>query len=198
MLLKQGGNTGFGEIREIIWPESHFQTAPRNAEEAFRATKRTQSNNTQAMQPIALLSNPSYSHWFLSCCLTCHHVWCPFSITGYLAHLNMSQSWTPLGWEVWSLIHRFQPLKENNFSLAPAPLPSSGKRASANCLHLWERVLSFIASTASLFLQVSGDTLPLFLPTFSHGLRLIHRGSGNYFPDFSMTSGLLSVWEDAF
>lgn len=126
---------------------------------------------------------------------TCHHV---FSISGYLAHLNMNQSCTPLGWEVRSLIHWFQPLKRNRFSLVPAPLPSSGRRASAKCLQLLERDLSYVASTSLLFLQVSGETLPLSLPSFSLGLRLIHQGSGNYFPDFSMASGLLSVWEDAF
>lgn len=115
---------------------------------------------------------------------SCRHVWWPFPIAGYLAHLNMNQSCTSLGWEVWSLIHWFRPLEGNHFSLAPAPLPSSGKKASANGLHLLERDLSFMASTTSLFLHVSGETLPLSLSSFAHGLRLIHQGSGNYFPDF--------------
>lgn len=129
---------------------------------------------------------------------TCHHVWSLFSIAGYLAHLNTNQSCTPLRWEVWSLSHGFWCLMRNNFSLVPATLPSSGKRASANCLHLLERDLSFMASTTSLFLQVSGKTMPLSLSSFSHGLTLVHQGSGNDFLDFSVTSGLLSVQEDDF
>lgn len=128
----------------------------------------------------------------------CHHVWCPFSITGYLARLSMNQSCTPSGWEVWSLIHQFRPSKRNHFSLGPALLPSSGKRPSANYLHVLERDFSFTASTSLLFLQVLGGTLPLSFSSLSHGLRLIHQGSRNYFPDFSMTSGLLSVRENAF
>lgn len=73
--------------------------------------------------------------------------------TTYLAHLNMNQSCTSLGWEVWSAIHQFWLLKWNNFFPEPATLPSSRKGASANCLHLLERDLPFVDTIALLFLR---------------------------------------------
>lgn len=68
--------------------------------------------------------------------------------------------------------------------LEPVLLPSSGKRTSAKLLHFLEKDLSFTAPPMLLFLQVSGGTLPLSPSCFSPGLRLIHKDSGSYFPDF--------------
>lgn len=107
--------------------------------------------------------------------------------TTYLAHLIMNQSCTSVGWEVWSVLHQLWPLKWNNFFPEPVTLPSLRKRASANYLHLLERDFSFQSTIALLFLQVPGETLPLSVSSFSHGLRLTHQSSENYFPDFSMT-----------
>lgn len=107
--------------------------------------------------------------------------------TTYLAHLNMNQSCTSLEWLVWSVVHQFWPLKWDNFFPESVTLLSSRKRASANCLHLLERDSSFAAIIALFFLHVPGDTLPLSVSSVSHGLRLIHRRSGNYFPDSSIT-----------